>query len=489
MKLLTPICAVWLTTISLFAQAQTQDTFLDSSAFYSVSPGALAQAQQALAAEEANLPTVAIPVSVDVGLEHGQWTDQGDVATWSLRLYSAGATLLIPAFDRFNLPQGASLSVASANGDMMHGPYDRSHQKRHGGLSLPYVAGDTLVLHLSVPANAKSEVMLHLNRLGHGVRPLDSSGWPVAKAAPCEIHVACPQGDGWRDQIRSVVKLQVERRNSFVFCTGQLINNTAQDGAPYILTARHCNITAANDDDVVVFFNFQSSSCALDDFNQGQSSPGTLFLDSFSRSDMTLLVLDENLGRFNAFLSGFNASSGDVPQNGVSIHHPGGEQKRISVFNGGVFKTPVDIVGDGLLSNFTVDAFSVDWEQGVTEQGSSGAGLWDQNKQLVGTLSGGSATCLGGEDFYGRLELAWDDGLSGFLDPLSTGRRSFCGRNFSGPTCNPIAPPASGSNGSGNPGTSSNSSGGGSVPHSSLCLLLVMGIIAMARRRSVAGTI
>ena len=47
------------------------------------------------------------------------------------------------------------------------------------------------------------------------------------------------------------------------FCSGALINNTQNDGKPYVLTANHCYSNPAN---WIFRFNWQSESC---------SNPGT----------------------------------------------------------------------------------------------------------------------------------------------------------------------------------------------------------------------
>ena len=57
------------------------------------------------------------------------------------------------------------------------------------------------------------------------------------KRGSCNINVVCPDGDPWRNQIRSVARITM---SGMFVCTGQLINNTAQDDTPYFLTAQHC---------------------------------------------------------------------------------------------------------------------------------------------------------------------------------------------------------------------------------------------------------
>ena len=67
------------------------------------------------------------------------------------------------------------------------------------------------------------------------------------------------------------------------------------------------------------------------------------------------------------------------------------------------------------------------WESGVTEPGSSGSPLFDQNQRIIGQLYGGAAACSGSVnngayDYYGRMDVSWGVGLSGYLDPLGTGQ-------------------------------------------------------------------
>src|SRR5690606_27436472 len=75
------------------------------------------------------------------------------------------------------------------------------------------------------------------------------------------------------------------------------------------------------------------------------------------------------------------------------------------------------------------------WDLGTTEPGSSGSGLWNPDKRLVGVLSGGIAACVSQNsaddnnqpDWYGRLAHAWDSGsaanrrLRDWLDPANSG--------------------------------------------------------------------
>jgi hypothetical protein len=66
------------------------------------------------------------------------------------------------------------------------------------------------------------------------------------------------------------------------------------------------------------------------------------------------------------------------------------------------------------------------WDDGVTEPGSSGSPLFDQNGRIIGQLYGGAAACSGTNnngqyDFYGRFGTSWDLGAQQYLSPASCG--------------------------------------------------------------------
>jgi hypothetical protein len=67
------------------------------------------------------------------------------------------------------------------------------------------------------------------------------------------------------------------------------------------------------------------------------------------------------------------------------------------------------------------------WEHGVTEPGSSGSPLFDNNHRIIGQLYGGAAACAGdvinnGQlDYYGRINESYTLGAAEYLDPTGSG--------------------------------------------------------------------
>lgn len=431
---------------------------------------------------------LALNVPMPLGLEDGIWSVEGDTAIWRARVHSVGATVLIPVFDRFEVPAGAELRVSDPAGDVVQGPYTRADRMRAGALYTAMVPGEQAIIELRVLNALRDDVALSLGSLGHGVRRRDS-GSVMPKSGGCNIDVVCPAGDAWRNEIRSAVLLQIpESTLTFGVCSGQLMNNTAEDETPYLLTANHCGITQAKADGLVVYFNYQTSACGgTPDGSPDQTQNGASVKFSHARSDHTLLQLRARPpAGYAVYYAGFNASTSAVPQSGAGIHHPQDQnppldEKRISIFDADAAKQQV-CLGDGnpdpsCLRGVTVDAFRVIWSQGVTEPGSSGSGLWDQNRQVVGVLSGGNSSCAnpGGDDYFGRLEVAWAGGINQYLAPSSSAR-SLAGKSAGAP-----------GGGGGGGGSSSGGGGGGGGSFGAGLLLLLAGLarrVISVRRRT-----
>lgn len=369
----------------------------------------------------------------------GSWEVLADGSSlWRLRIASPGALSLNLGLDRFRLPNGASLWLYDGNGTMVQGPYTQNDRNAADGLWTSIVPGDEMVVELHLPPGTRAATDLRITKVNHGYREFgDDRVASETKQGTCNIDVICPEGDGWRDQIRSTARFTI---SGAYLCTGQLVNNTAEDGTPYFLTAQHCVENASQAMSVVVFWNYESPTCGLlagGDLTQTQSGATLVSMWEWtSGSDFSLIVLDEvpDPG-FNVYYAGWDAT-GNIPPGSVGIHHPSGDEKAIS-FN-------TDPLDKDDFYGFGSHQWRINqWEQGTTEQGSSGSCIFDPVSQLcVGTLTTGSASCnnQAGYDIYGRMDVHWTgDGspsgrLSDWLDPLATGALTLEGRNSEGTT-------------------------------------------------------
>lgn len=380
----------------------------------------------------------AVNVDLPVALQGGRWDVAPDgLARWRSRVYSAGATLLVMEFARFQLPAGASLWIYDVEGRVVQGPYTARNHTPEGKLWTPWVPGESAVIELRVPAAQRENVQLALGRLGHGyknTRDLGDSG-------ACNIDAVCPLGNDWRDEIRSTVKLQIPSGPVVGLCSGTLVNNVRQDDKPYVLTADHCGIgdTLSPASGVVTYWNFQNSACGgAANASDTQNQTGATLRAQDRNRDMTLIELSQTpSAAFNVHYAGWDATVDVGGSSGLGIHHPAGDAKKISEFTEALVADTVRIETGGP----SIPAWRVNkWNQGTTEQGSSGSGLWNQDHKLVGTLSGGSAACSGSvdndePDFYARLDRQWTaqtvpaGQLKAWLDPDNTGTLSLGGKN------------------------------------------------------------
>jgi hypothetical protein len=368
----------------------------------------------------------------------GTWETLVDGSrTWRLRIGSPGALSLNLGFDRFDLPVGASLWLYDRSGAMVQGPYTHRDRNAEGGLWTAVVLGDEITVELQLPAGV-GDADLRITRVNHGYREFgEALNSTATKQGTCNIDVICPEGDGWRDQIRSVGRIVI---SGAFLCSGQLVNNTAEDETPYFLTAQHCIENASQATTVVVYWNYEAPTCGLlagGNLSQNQSGATLVSLWEISiGSDFALIELDDVPDpEFNVYYAGWDAT-GTVPTGSTGIHHPSGDEKAISFDNDPPTKT--NHYGAGS-HQWRINA----WDLGTTEGGSSGSCIFDQtNQRCIGTLTAGSASCTNptGFDVYGRMDVHWTgDGspggrLSDWLDPIGTGALTLDGRNPGGST-------------------------------------------------------
>lgn len=429
----------------------------------------------------------ALPINVFITpAAEGQWETLADGRLlWRTVIYSENASSLNFGFNRYFMPAGGELYIYGIHGEDIRGPYTDAQNNGSGQLWTPVVPGHEAVIEVDLPARARDHLVLELTRVNHGFIEFWKAG-TADKSGSCNVDVACPQADAWRNEIRSVARYTIS--GSFL-CSGQLINNTQQDFTPYFLTANHCLSTAAQAAATVYYWNYQASSCGgARDGSLNQTQSGASLSATSSVSDFTLLKLTQKPDTaFKVYYAGWDNRDLE-PSGATCIHHPAGDEKRISMSNHPThatsYGTSFGAGGSNDQSHLQVEK----WDVGSTEGGSSGSGLWNNEHRLVGQLHGGNASCdaPNESDWFGRFAVSWDSGGSAFnslkpsLDPLNSGVQTLDGAD-------PAMPGARASNSSSpspNPGTASpatdNNRFGGALP-----LLTLMGLTALTclRRR------
>jgi hypothetical protein len=343
--------------------------------------------------------TRAIGLPLDMVTESALYrVAEGDVRV--MGVISPGALFTRAHFTGMNLPAGARVFVYSLNDpEEFYGPYEGRGPAGDGAFWTPPMKGEGVVIEYLSP-NPKSEAEpspFQVSEISHIYRDPLTETPSEASAGSCNLEVS----NDWSEVAKSVGQLQFTSNGAEFTCTGTLLNNPSNDRTPYMLTANHCFDTQAEAQTLRVYWFYNSGDTPP---SGTPRTDGANLLATGRGSDFTLVLLTGSLPG-GLFFSGWDANpiSAGTPVTG--IHHPQGSHKRIS------FGTTNSNCASGLpgpCSNFT----GLTWNSGMVESGSSGSGLWTgsaANPQLVGTLTGGSASCTNPtlSDYYARFSVIY----------------------------------------------------------------------------------
>ncbi|GAB4312657.1 MAG: T9SS type A sorting domain-containing protein [Bacteroidales bacterium] len=393
-----------------------------------------------------------IPAEIDP-LEQGRWVDdENGTSIWMVRLKAEGALAISPAFRNFYMMPGDSLFIVWGEKNRFIGAYTSGNNTSSGLFGTELIPSDDIILQLkrqkssnAAPPFQVSELLYAYRMVPEALRAPGSSDW-------CEVNINCsPEGDDWQNQKRGVARIQVKVGGSAYWCTGSLVNNVRQDKTPYLLTADHCAYQLghyASDDDLALwtfYFNYEALQCegtlpapghhtmvGAEKIAQGGNRGST-------GSDFYLVRLLFSFPEgYPVYYNGWDAQ-GVSSGHGVTIHHPDGDIKKVSTYIEPLVTTSWQ--GSGLPSHWEVTWSETENGWGVTEGGSSGSPVFNEQGLITGTLTGGLAACdnfgsTGPDkpDYYGKFSWHWDQNgtadtaqLKPWLDPDNTGIKQLSG--------------------------------------------------------------
>ncbi|MDA9898044.1 T9SS type A sorting domain-containing protein [Flavobacteriales bacterium] len=380
----------------------------------------------------------------------GLWEtlDNGD-KVWRLNIQSEGAQALGLFYDAFWIPSNGELYVYNSDKSKLLGAYTNANNHSSGVFVNEIIEDNKITLEYIQKGNGSP--ILHIDKVSYAYRSVKNSSQPLnfGDSGDCLNNINCsPEGDDWQDVKRAVCRIGIRIGNNSYWCSGSLVNNTAEDCKPYILTAEHCaydndNNVYANANDLnqwVFYFNYESDVCENPSTNPSSNTiSGGSFVSRSSNngnwsgtSDFYLLELNSNLPfDYGLFAAGWDRNT-SPSASGVGIHHPSGDIKKISRYT----ESATSVNGG---RDWRVRWVLTENGHSVTEGGSSGSPLLNMNKQIVGDLSTGSSACspaylLNGSDNYGKFSYSWnqnnsssDRQLKPWLDPSNTGATTLDG--------------------------------------------------------------
>ena len=311
-----------------------------------------------------------------------------------------------------------------------------SDQNQEGGvLGTWLVKGDSVWIEYHEPLSVQGQGTLHIAKATHGYRNADTFNQAkgLNDSGNCNLDVDCSIGEDWEE-----LKEHNKRSAGILlsggsgFCSGALINNTQNDGTPYFLTANHCY---SNPSSWAFRFGWISPNTVCATTENSSSGPtnmtisGATLRSRDAGSDFALVEINSEIpDEWNRVFAGWDKTD-NFPEFQIGIHHPSGDVMKVCRDDDPATKE----VNGGAQTWEIVGGLYGGWEIGVTEPGSSGSPLFDQEGRIIGQLFGGGAACAGTNDngafdYYGRVGVSWEGGgtsstrLRDWLDPQNSGR-------------------------------------------------------------------
>ncbi|MDL2282613.1 PKD domain-containing protein, partial [Parabacteroides sp. OttesenSCG-928-G06] len=390
-------------------------------------------------------------------MQSGEWTTLSNgqqILRYTISAPGAIATLL--TYKDFYIPEGGKLFIYNADQTQVLGAYTSRTNPSGGQFSTQLLSGDEFTLEYVSPYKTEENILVaveHLPRInisgiGYGYNYLETYDTRpqlrAGESGKCMVDINCEEGDDWQVEKTGVAKSLTRiggASGGWYLCTGTLINNTAQDLTPFFLTASHCftdnkGVDVSAEDLLVAqyYFDYEYETCGSltvrSDVKTLIGSEMLVRIPIEGASDGALLKL-ETQPDWQVYFNGWDRTNTPLTS-GVGIHHPQGDVKKIST----ITSAATDASWNG--SDGSRGAENAHWNvyfaqtqngYSVTEGGSSGSPLFNQDGLVVGTLSGGSSTCStpNGRNLYGKLYYHWDQvnnldlQMAAYLDKGATG--------------------------------------------------------------------
>lgn len=353
-------------------------------------------------------------IPTNITMQNGEWTTLNGIDVWRLKIVVNNALNTGINIDSFNLSPSAKFYIMNGDSTILKGPYVREAFNGIAQFGTFPMAGNSfyLLLYDSIATNI-SQNSLNIQQVIGGYQPVgdvdvDSSTLNVLDPLRCINSVRCYTE--WMINARAIARWSNGAGSQ---CSGTLLNNENQNGISYFQSACHCLPADRNALIKAAFqFQFWQSGC-----NTGVNQPwiefyGATLLHETSKQngDAAFMQLNSGPGVGDAptYAGWSRSNTNPEASNSGILHHPEGADMR--------FTKPKKVRDYWWNSS---NYWKATYNDGVTRPGSSGSGLFNQNKQLIGTLTGGTSSCfwtfLG--DRYGKFNSAWS-GTGQFLSPV-----------------------------------------------------------------------
>lgn len=253
-------------------------------------------------------------------------------AIWRVSVKSDGAKAIGLYFSDWFMTPGIEVYAYSPDKEYVIGAFtELNNNFEFRTMAIDKIPGEEAILEVFVP-DRNQNFDLELNRISYFYRGAVINN---PKVGACQVNVACSEADNWRNEVRSVAKINMVLDDGTYMCSGFLVNNINKDCKPYFLTADHCSVSQSNVpvtptqlSQWTFTFNYQSNGCKGTYSTSHKSYIGATYKasDSYgetsSGSDFFLCLLNNTPeASVNAYSAGWSYLS-TASTNGVSIHNP-----------------------------------------------------------------------------------------------------------------------------------------------------------------------
>ena len=408
---------------------------------------------------------VALLLPVDYSIDNsGNWTTLPDgQRIWQLEIKAPGAFAIMLYYSNFYIPHGAKLFIYNAEKNHVLGAYTSKTNSSGGLFATEFIEGDAVILEYVASADSEEKPDIKINEIGYGynraLSRLSSVSLRSDEPESCKINANCQEGDEWNDEKKGICHTVQKIGNKSYMCSGSLVNNTAEDFKPYILTARHCACVGgevADSADMLqwmFYFHHILEGCSdtsAPAVSKSMTGCRLVFTSGTEGgSDGMLVLLNDSIPEdYDVYYNGWDCrhlgydEKEIEPLSGVCLHHPMGDYMKISTFDETARTRTFSIIDFSCSANahWSVKFFSTMNGFSIVQGGSSGSPLFNPKKQIVGTLSGTFSSCKdpANENLFGKMSYHWDKykvegdsvtGMDYWLDPLNLGTKIFHGRS------------------------------------------------------------
>jgi hypothetical protein len=337
---------------------------------------------------------VPLPHSVSSSAQ-GVWSRRGSMSTWTYSARVPSAISMSVHGSDVVLPPSAVLTVSTDRTTVRYAARDVSRT----GLWTRPLAGDTLNLSLSVNNAEAGQVRLHIDSVQAGYRSLgggvadhphyqEVKHAAAAASTSCTENYSCHATSANAGPAHATVALIIA---NLYQCTGTLLNDARGDGAPYVLTARHCEkgqLGGADPDAAAVVSVYWDAvtpcGTELGSIYDSGTTAQTGATTVVEQQDSWLIQLDSPPAATDAFYAGWDAT-GSAFAGGYTIDHALGQDKQFVGWNGTAELEQIPGATLGVAYNSTF--WGVVNSVGNLGAGGSGSALFTPNNAVAGSAS------------------------------------------------------------------------------------------------------